>query len=93
MTNTLSWKGFSLTIFLQGSYGNDIYNASRIETESMSSTRNQSTNVINRWKKPGDITNIPKAGTPVTNSSYYIEDGSYLRVKDITLSYNSKASC
>lgn len=92
MTNTFSWKGFSLTVFLQGSYGNDIYNASRIETESMSSTRNQSTHVLNRWQKPGDITDVPKAGTPVANSSYYIEDGSYLRVKDLTLSYNFKGN-
>lgn len=92
MTNTFSWKGVSFTIFLQGSYGNDIYNASRIETESMSSTRNQSTNVLNRWQKPGDITNMPKAGTSVANSSYYIEDGSYLRIKDLTLSYNFKGN-
>lgn len=88
MTNTFAWKGLSLTVFLQGSYGNDIYNASRIETESMSSTRNQSVNVINRWHNPGDVTDIPKAGTSVANSSYYIEDGSYLRIKDISLSYN-----
>jgi hypothetical protein len=88
MTNTFSWKGFNLSVFLQGSYGNDIYNASKIETESMTTQRNQAANVVNRWKKPGDITKIPKAGASVANSSYYVEDGSYLRVKDISLSYN-----
>jgi len=88
MTNTFSWKGFNLSIFLQGSYGNDIYNASKIETESMTTQRNQAASVVNRWKKPGDITKIPKAGTAVANSSYYVEDGSYLRIKDISLSYN-----
>jgi TonB-linked SusC/RagA family outer membrane protein len=88
MTNTFSWKGFSLNIFLQGSYGNDIYNASRIETESMTTQRNQSTRVLNRWENPGDVTEVPKAGTSVANSSYYVEDGSYLRVKNITVSYN-----
>lgn len=88
MTNRFSWKNLSLSIFMQGTYGNDIYNASRIETESMSSTRNQSSRVLNRWHKPGDVTDMPKAGTTVANSSYYIEDGSYLRIKDITLSYD-----
>jgi TonB-linked SusC/RagA family outer membrane protein len=88
MTHAFSWKRFNLSIFLQGSYGNDIYNASKIETESMTTQRNQAASVVNRWKKPGDITSIPKAGTAVTNSSYYVEDGSYLRVKDISLSYN-----
>lgn len=88
MTNTFSWKGVNLSIFMQGSYGNDIYNASKIETESMTTQRNQAATVVNRWKKPGDITKIPKAGTAVTNSSYYVEDGSYLRIKDISLSYN-----
>ncbi|GHU89292.1 SusC/RagA family TonB-linked outer membrane protein [Bacteroidia bacterium] len=90
MTNSFSWKGFNLSVFLQGSYGNDIYNASKIETESMTTQRNQAANVVNRWKKPGDITKIPKAGATVANSSYYVENGSYLRIKDISLSYNFK---
>lgn len=88
MTNSLSWKGFNLSVFLQGSYGNDIYNASKIETESMTTQRNQAASVANRWRKPGDVTSIPKAGATVANSSYYVEDGSYLRVKDISLSYS-----
>lgn len=91
-TNTFSWKGFNLSIFLQGSVGNDIYNASKIETESMTTQRNQSTAVLARWRKPGDVTHIPRAGSTIANSSYYVEDGSYTRVKDIYLSYtfNSK---
>jgi TonB-linked SusC/RagA family outer membrane protein len=88
MTHTFSWKGFNLSVFLQGSYGNDIYNASKIETESMTTQRNQAATVVSRWRKPGDVTSIPKAGTAITNSSYYIEDGSYLRIKDVSLSYN-----
>ena len=60
MTNTFSWKGFNLSIFIQGSYGNDIYNASRIETEGMYDGKNQSTRVLNRWKIPGQITDVPK---------------------------------
>ena len=61
MTNTFSWKGFNLSIFIQGSYGNDIYNASRIETEGMYDGKNQSARVLNRWKIPGQITDVPKA--------------------------------
>lgn len=87
MTNTFSYKGFNLSIFLQGSYGNDIFNASRIETEGMYDGKNQSTRVLNRWRIPGQITDVPKAGFDLKNSSYFVEDGSYLRIKDISLSY------
>lgn len=88
MTNTFSWKGINLSILLQGSYGNDIYNASRIETEGMYDGKNQSTRVLDRWRIPGQITDVPKAGFNLLNSTYFVEDGSYLRVKDISLSYN-----
>jgi TonB-linked SusC/RagA family outer membrane protein len=88
LTNTLSWKNFNLSIFLQGSYGNDIFNASKYETEGMFDLKNQSTRVLDRWRTPGQITDVPKAGFYIEPSSHVIEDGSYLRVKDITLSYN-----
>ncbi len=87
-TNTFSWKGIGLNIFLQGVQGNDIFNASRIETEGMYDGKNQSTKVLDRWKIPGQITDVPKANFDLKNSSYFIEDGSYLRLKEITLSYN-----
>ena len=88
MTNTFSYKNFNLSIFLQGSYGNDIFNASRMETEGMYDGKNQTTEVLNRWRIPGQITDMPKAGWNMRNSTYFIEDGSYLRVKDISLSYD-----
>jgi TonB-linked SusC/RagA family outer membrane protein len=88
MTNTLSYKGFSLSIFLQGSYGNDIYNASKMEMMGMYDGKNQITDVLRRWQIPGQITDVPKAGFDMKNSSYFVEDGSYLRVKDVTLSYD-----
>ncbi len=92
MTNTLAWKGFGLNIFLQGSQGNDIFNATRIETEGMTDYKNQSHVVIHRWREPGDVTDIPKA-VPNDNqnsliSTRFVEDGSYLRVKAVTLSYD-----
>lgn len=88
LTNTLTWKGLSLSVFIQGTYGNDIFNASRIETEGMNDLKNQSTRVLDRWKRPGMITKIPKANYNILPSSYFVEDGSYLRVKDITIAYN-----
>ncbi len=90
MTNTLSYKGFNLSIFLQGSYGNDIFNASRMETEGMYDGKNQTTEVLKRWRIPGQITDMPKAGWNMRNSTYFVEDGSYLRIKDISLSYDFK---
>lgn len=90
MTNTFSYKGFNLSLFIQGSYGNDIFNASRIDTEGMMDFRNQSVNVLDRWKRPGMITDIPRAGNieNVHNSTRFVEDGSYLRLKTATLSYD-----
>ena len=89
MTNSFTYKNFDLSVLLQGSYGNEIYNASRMETEGMYDAKNQSARVIDRWRRPGMITTIPKAGYDMKVSSYYIEDGSFLRVKDVTLAYNA----
>lgn len=87
LTNTFSYKNFDLSVFVQGSYGNDIFNASRMEMEGMYDGKNQITKVLDRWRVPGQITSVPKAGYDMKNSSYFVEDGSYLRVKNISLSY------
>lgn len=87
-TNTFSYKGFSLSILLQVSVGNDIYNVSRMESKGMFNSNNQDTGVLRRWRIPGQITDVPRVGFNQQNSTYYIEDGSYLRVKDISLSYD-----
>ena len=73
---------------MQGSVGNDIFNASKGDTEGMHDLKNQSTRVLERWRTPGQITDVPKAGFNIQPSSYFVEDGSYLRVKDVTFSYN-----
>lgn len=90
LTNDFSWKGITLSIFLQGSYGNQIFNASRIDTEGMFDFRNQSTTVLRRWKRPGMKTDVPRSGNieNIHNSSRFVEDGSYLRVKNLTLAYD-----
>jgi len=88
-TNTLSYKKWDLNIFFQGSAGNDIYNATRIDLEGMFDSKNQSKVVENRWTTPGQITDIPRSGNMdnVRNSSRFVEDGSYVRLKSLTLSY------
>lgn len=97
ITNSFSYKNWGLNFFFQGSQGNDVLNATRIDTEGMIDAKNQSTAVLNRWQNKGDITDIPKAYAPgdansATDnsriSSRFIEDGSYIRLKAITLSYN-----
>jgi TonB-linked SusC/RagA family outer membrane protein len=95
LTNNLSYKRFDLNIFLQGSQGNDIYNATRMELEGMYDTKNQSTAALNRWTENNRNTDIPRAGIgtgSIRNSTRFVEDGSYLRVKSVTLSYNVNTS-
>ena len=97
ITNTVNYKGFGLSLFIQGSQGNDIINATRFAyIEDLSGPANQSTEVLRRWQAPGDITDIPgvfPVGSNETRfnhifSSRFIEDGSYVRVKALTLSYD-----
>jgi TonB-linked SusC/RagA family outer membrane protein len=92
ITNNFSYWRFNLSIFFQGSYGNDIFNATRIDLEGMFDSKNQSVAVLDRWTPTNTITEIPKVVgqnnvSNVYNSTRFIEDGSYLRLKAITLSY------
>ena len=90
MTNTISWKGLSLNFLLTSSVGNDIYNASKIEMIGMYNGSNQIKDVVRRWRVPGQVTDIPKAGEldNLKASTRWVEDGSYLKVKNITLAYD-----
>ncbi len=88
-TNNFSYKKWDLNIFIQGSVGNDIYNATRIDLEGMFDSKNQSKVVNNRWTPTDTIADIPRPGNMdnVRNSTRFIEDGSYVRLKALTLSY------
>ncbi|MCY7358164.1 MAG: SusC/RagA family TonB-linked outer membrane protein [Rudanella sp.] len=91
LNNTFSYKGVELTVFFQGVYGNDILNANRFELEYLNGTTNQSRDVLNRWTPTNTNTDIPRATTtrPANRiSNRQIEDGSYLRLKNIQLAYN-----
>lgn len=93
MSNNLSYRGFELSVFLQGVAGNKIYNANNIDNEGMSAAYNQTTAVLNRWTGEGTSYSMPRAvwGDPNQNSrvsNRFVENGSYLRLKNITLSYS-----
>jgi len=93
MNNRLTYKGFELILYLQGVAGNEIYNANNISNEGMSSAYNQTKSVLNRWRGEGTSTTMPRAvwGDPNDNarvSTRFIEDGSYLRIKNLTIAYN-----
>jgi hypothetical protein len=84
-----------LTAFFQGVYGNNILNANRYELEYLNATTNQDRDVLNRWTPTNTNTDIPRASTtrPANRvSTRQIEDGSYLRLKNIQLAYNLPAS-
>lgn len=90
----LNYKNFGLYANFTYSYGNDIYNGLRRSMESMSDYGNQSVVADRRWTSDGQVTDIPRAyyGDPIKNnrfSSRWIEDGSYLKLKEITLSYTT----
>ncbi len=88
----IEYKNFALDITLAYSVGNDAYNAVRRMTESGSDFGNQSISMARRWSMEGQVTDIPrvKYGDKVGNNDFsdrWIEDASYLKLRDITLSY------
>ncbi len=101
LTNTFNYKGFDLSIFVYWSYGNQVYNQTRAILERMSTYNNGNTNTLKRWTSSNTSTDVPKAmfNDPVvpgslTNgemSQRWVEDGSFIRLKNITLGYNLPA--
>jgi TonB-linked SusC/RagA family outer membrane protein len=92
LNNRFEYMGFDLNIFLQGVYGNDIYNANRIWNEGMAVAYNQTTETLNRWTSTSSGNDVPRAifNDPNKNtrpSNRFIEDGSYMRIKNVILGY------
>jgi len=103
ITNTFNYKGLALEVFFQFSGGNKIFNQSRHAYENYGSLRsgipygNQSTNSLDYWRQPGDITDIPRPSLEGPDSpdaqwqrfsTQYLEDGDFVRLKNVKLSYN-----
>ena len=92
-SNRFSYKGFELSALFTFSQGNDVYNYIRYRLEAGSGYENQLMTVNNRWRGDGQITNSPKAvyGDPMGNARFsdrWIEDGSYVRLRTLSLQYN-----
>ncbi|MDR0865255.1 MAG: TonB-dependent receptor [Candidatus Symbiothrix sp.] len=86
------YKQFDLSVALSGSYGNKLYNALRLSLETPSSSQNGSAVLADRWTPNHTNTNVPRASllAYTTLDSRYIEDASYLRLRDVTFGYNFK---
>jgi TonB-linked SusC/RagA family outer membrane protein len=88
-----SYKGFDIVLFFDGKQGNDLYNAQRSIGDFDYFSFNHSTNTLDAWTPSKANSNIPALSTLNSNnelqpSSYYVEDGSYIRLKTITVGYN-----
>jgi hypothetical protein len=93
----ISWKHFTLSAIFNYSLGNDVFNYQRSVLEAGSNFFNQTVAVANRWRYEGQVTEIPrlKYGDEMGNSRFsdrWIEDGSYLRLKTVRLSYKVPVS-
>ncbi|SIO52308.1 SusC/RagA family TonB-linked outer membrane protein [Chitinophaga niabensis] len=94
-TNNFSFKGFDLSIFFQGVEGNSIFNLNRFELESQTGVSNQLASVKDRWTPANPSQTIPRAsanGQPYQVTSRQVEDGSYIRLRNIQLGYNFPSS-
>ena len=93
---TVSWKGLSLSAFFEYKWGNKVYLLENryYTSDGNQMGTNQSIYALDYWEKPGDTGTNPRPVAGNTSESYnfgsdrWLEDGSYIRLKDITLSYN-----
>lgn len=93
ITNNLAYKGFDLSFFFQFVQGNEVWNHTRAFAEGMNGVFGQTAAVLNRWTPENTSTNVPRAvyGDPNNNrrnSDRWLEDGSYVRLKNIQFGYN-----
>ena len=94
LTNTFGYKGFDLTATFIGVFGNKIFDggAQYYSVAFNNGPDNQTRDQLNRWRKAGDITDVPKAdylsGNGSGQSSRFVKDGSYGRLRTLTLGYN-----
>ncbi len=90
---TANYKAFDVTLFLQGSHGNEIYNGTKVLGQGMLRLFGAQTDVLNAWTPTNTNTDIPRAvnGDPNSNtrtSNRFVEDGSYLRLKNVSIGYS-----
>ena len=89
----VNYKGFDLNLVISGISGLKLLKGVKLATESMSTGHNAGTALLDRWRKPGDVAALPRIGQNVTGSGnlrpsdWWLEDGSYLRMRNITVGY------
>lgn len=91
LRNTLTYKNFSLDVYIQGDYGNEIVNFNRFQLESFDGFQNNSAVALQRWTENNPTNKYPRANASshgTIMSDVYVEDGSYARLKQVTFSYN-----
>ena len=92
LTNTVTYKNFDFSFTLQGEFGVSIYNGGgRFQSANADFFDNQSVDQLRRWQNPGDITDVPEArlfgGNGTAHSTRYLQDGDFIRLRNITLGY------
>jgi TonB-linked SusC/RagA family outer membrane protein len=90
----VNYGNFDLNIVLSGIAGLKLVNGLKIYTSTEATGHNATTDMLGRWRKPGDVASLPRAGQDVTASGnlrasdWWTQDGSYLRLRNITLGYS-----
>lgn len=89
LNNDFSWKGFDMNIFFQASQGNEIFSYTLMELDLLGGLNNATTNALDRWTPEHTDTDVPiaKGGRTRRASSRWVQDGSYVRMKNIALGY------
>jgi hypothetical protein len=95
LTNNFGYKGFDLSVFFNFVYGNKVYNNNDYFLEgggTRDANRAIDTRQLDRWQKPGDVTDMPRltalgSNYTISPTSRNIEDGSFLRLSNVTLGY------
>nr|WP_199002320.1 TonB-dependent receptor [Flavobacterium sp. ASV13] len=93
LTNTITYKGVDFSFTFQGEWGASIYNsAGRYQSTAADYFDNQTADQLNRWQKPGDITNVPQARFEGSNgtqeSTRYLGKSDFVRLRNTTLGYS-----
>jgi TonB-linked SusC/RagA family outer membrane protein len=93
LTNTFNYKNFDLSFTFQGEWGASIYNAAGVyQSTAGAYWDNQTLDQMDRWQKPGDITNVPQARLNAANgtgdSTRYLEEADFIRLRNLNFGYS-----
>lgn len=96
ITNKFAYHGVELSVLFTYSFGNLVYNNDRLNVDEPSYfTDNMNVTRLREWRKPGDITDVPRSGYSFqgrANTTMFLEDGSFVRLRNVQLAYNLPSS-